>query len=70
MFDCIIFVGIIKELPFAFQSQRNLILKRQSQHNGDTIYTSRCFSQGTRFTDDYSILALEARGFFQELLQT
>ena len=70
MFDCIIFVVIIKELPLLFQLQRNLILKRQSQHNGDMISTSRCFCQGRRFTDDYSILALEAIDFSQGLLQT
>ena len=70
MFDCILFLVIINELSLATQSLRNLILKRQSQHNGDMFSTSRCFAQGTRFTYDYSILVLKAIGFSQELLQT
>ena len=70
MFDCILFLVIINELCLAVQSQRNLLLKRESQHNGDMLSISRFFPQGTRFTDDYFILALRAIGFSQELLQT
>ena len=70
MFDCMLFAVTIKDLPLAFQSQRNLILKRLFQHNGDMFSISRRFPQSIRFTNDYSILALEAICFSQDLLQT
>ena len=70
MFHCILFVVIINEFPLAGQSKRNLILRRQSEHNGDMFSKSRCFPQSTTFTDDYPILAPKPFGFSQELLQT
>ena len=64
MLNCILFVVVVYELPLAVQSQRNLILKRLPQHEGGIFSTSHSFSKGTRDTEDYSILALEAIGFF------
>ena len=70
MFDCILSVVIIYELPVAVQSQRNLILKLQPHHKEEMFSTSLSFPQDTRFTDGYCTLALEALRFSEELLKT
>ena len=70
LFDCILFIAIIYELPVGILSQKKLISKPQSQHQGDIFSKSQSFPQGTRLTDDFSILVLEPIAFFQELLQT
>ena len=68
MFDCILCCHPLRVNPRSSVTKKT-ILKRQPQHKGDIFSTSRSFPQGTRLTDDYSILALEAIGFSQELLQ-
>ena len=58
MFDCI-FIVIIYKLPVAIQSQRNLILQFQLQHQGFILPTTLSFPQGSKFIDDFPILALD-----------
>ena len=64
MFDCILFAVVVYELPLAVQSQRSLILKPERPQKGGIFSTCQSFSQDTRLPGDYSILVLEAVGFF------
>ena len=65
MFNCILFVVIIYELPFVVQAQINLIVKRQPQHKGYMFSTSLSFPEGARFAGNCSILEMAAIGFSQ-----
>ena len=52
--------------PLSF-SQKNLVLKSNPKHKETLLSTVLGFTKDRRFTDDYSILAMEVTGFSQDL---
>ena len=68
MFDCVLFTFIISNLTVVVESQRDLRLKRQTQHKLGMLPTNLDFHKGIKVTDHEFVFATETVGFSQELL--
>ena len=70
MFDCVLFGFIIPNLTVVVESQKDLRLKRQTQHKLGMLPTNLDFHKDIKVTDHDSVLATETVDFSQELLAT